>query len=301
MPKIKVLIIGYGSIGRKYFQILKKINSIKDITIFTSQKNIPNSINKISEIKKINPDIIIISTTTDKHYKYLNIVNSTFKNKKILVEKPLFIKLNTIKNIKNRIFVGYNLRLHPVIKFIKKWVKKKKLISAELYCGSYLPNWRKQPLKKTSSYDKKLSGGILSELSHEIDYARFLFGNLKNNYLVIKKLSRLKIKDDDYCNISFLTKNSSVINVNLNYYSLISKRFIILDTNKGSLQADLINGNVITKIHSSNLRTVKIKSKLDDTYKEQIMLLINNKLKNLCSYQDAYETLKNIKLITRKL
>ena len=179
--------------------------------------------------------------------------------------------------------------------------REKKLISAELYCGSYLPNWRKRPLKKTSSYDKKLSGGILSELSHEIDYARFLFGNLKNNYLVIKKLSRLKIKDDDYCNISFLTKNNSIVNINLNYYSLISKRFIILDTNRGSLLADLINGKVITKTYSSNLKTVKIKFKLDNTYKEQIMSLINNKLKNLCSYQDAYETLKNIKLIKRKL
>ncbi len=301
MPKIKVLIIGYGSIGRKYFKILKKINLIKDITIYTSQKNIPNSISKINEIKKINPDIIIISTTTDKHYKYLKIVNSTFKNKKILVEKPLFTKLNSIKNIKNKIFVGYNLRLHPVIMFIKKWMKQKKLISAELYCGSYLPNWRKQPLKKTSSYDKKLSGGILSELSHEIDYARFLFGNLKNNYLMMRKLSSLKIKDDDYCNVSFFTKNNSIININLNYYSLISKRFIILDTNKGSLLADLISGNVITKIYSSNLKKVKIKFKLDNTYKEQIILLINNKLKKLCSYQDAYRTLKNIKLIKRKL
>jgi len=174
MPKIKVLIIGYGSIGRKYYKILNKINLIKDIFIFTSQKNIRNSINKIYQIKNINPDVIIISNSTDKHYKYLKIINSLFKNKKILVEKPLFIKLNTLSKIQNKIFVGYNLRLHPVIQFIKKWLNKKKLNSAELYCGSYLPNWRKRPIKETSSYDKKSSGGILSELSHEIDYARFL-------------------------------------------------------------------------------------------------------------------------------
>ena len=54
MPKIKVLIIGYGSIGRKYYKILNKINLIKDIFIFTSQKNIRNSINKIYQIKNIN-------------------------------------------------------------------------------------------------------------------------------------------------------------------------------------------------------------------------------------------------------
>lgn len=301
MPKIKVLIIGYGSIGRKYFKILNKIKLIKDIIIFTSQKKISNSINKISEIKKINPDIIIISTTTDKHYKYLKFVNSIFNNKKILVEKPLFIKLNTLNKIKNKIFVGYNLRLHPVIKFIKKWVKKRKLISAELYCGSYLPDWRKKPIKYTSSYDKKLSGGILSELSHEIDYARFLFGNIKNNYLLTKKLSNLKIKDDDYCNVSFLTQHKSVININLNYYSLISKRFIILDTVNGSLYADLLKGDIFIKKSSSNLKKLKVKFNINDTYKEQIMLLIQNKLNKLCSYKDAYETLKSIKIIKKKL
>ena len=301
MSKIKVLIVGYGSIGRKYYKILKKLNFVDKITIFTSQKKISNSINKLIDIKKINPDIIIISSPTNSHYKYLKVINSFFKNKKILVEKPLFLKLNTLKNIKNKIFVGYNLRLHPVIKFVKKWVKKKKVVSAELYCGSYLPDWRKKPINKTSSYNKKISGGILSELSHEVDYARFLFGNLKNNYLVTRKLSNLKIKDDDYCNISYLTKYKSVINITLNYYSLISKRFIILDTKKESLNADLINGNIFTKTYSSNLKKINIKFNINDTYREQFILLAKNKFKSLCTYQDAYETLKTIKLIKKKL
>ena len=127
MSKIKVLIIGYGSIGRKYHRILKKIKEIDDVVIFTSQKKILNSIDSVSDLKKINPDIIIISSTSNTHYKYLKIVNSIYKNKRILVEKPLFIKLEKLEHLNNKIFVGYNLRFLPVIKFLKKYLKKKKL------------------------------------------------------------------------------------------------------------------------------------------------------------------------------
>ena len=300
MSKIKVLIIGYGSIGRKYHRILKKIKEIDDVVIFTSQKKILNSIDSVSDLKKINPDIIIISSTSNTHYKYLKIVNSIYKNKRILVEKPLFVKLEKIEHLNNKIFVGYNLRFLPVIKFLKKYLKKKKVISAAIYCGSYLPSWRKRNINQTSSYDKKISGGILLELSHEIDYSRYLFGNLKNIFLISKKLSSLSIKDDDYCNLAFYTKEKSIINITLNYYSHIKKRFLIIDTKKESFYVDLINGEITIKSMSAILKR-KFNYDINKTYKEQVLSIIRKKFKDLCSYNDAYETLKTVKQIKKKL
>ena len=294
MPKFKALIIGYGSIGRKHHEILKKIKKIDEIFIFTSQKNIKKSINKLSDIKIINPDFIIISSTTNTHYKYLNFINSNFINKKILVEKPLFINLHKIDKIKNNIFVGYNLRLHPIIRFIKNWAKNKKILSADIYCGSYLPNWRNRPLQKTSSYDKKINGGIIYELSHEIDYARFIFGPLKKLFLFKKKLSTIKMKDNDYSQIIFKTKKGSIISIKLNYYSYIRKRFIIIDSPKESLFANLITGEIVTQSNTKK-KIKKFKYNIDNTYKEQMTLLIKEKFKNLCSYNEGFETLKTIR------
>ena len=55
--KLNVLVIGFGSIGKKHCKILKKLTN--NITVFTSQ-NIKN-FNKISSLKKIKElDLIIL-------------------------------------------------------------------------------------------------------------------------------------------------------------------------------------------------------------------------------------------------
>ena len=94
-----VLVIGYGSMGKKHVESLKNIG-IKDIHILSKQKKIPfKTINRISEINKVNPDYIIIANETSKHYQTLKYLENNFKNKKILVEKPLFHKFKYLKLI----------------------------------------------------------------------------------------------------------------------------------------------------------------------------------------------------------
>ena len=56
-----------------------------------------------------------------------------FSGKTILVEKPLFDKYYGLKITKNSVYVGYNLRFHPVIKLIKeKYVHRKTTNSRKL-------------------------------------------------------------------------------------------------------------------------------------------------------------------------
>ena len=75
------LIIGYGSIGERHAKLLKKFKNISKIYILT--KRICNNFNKIksiSEIKKINPDYIVISSRTSDHFKHLSYVEKHLKN-----------------------------------------------------------------------------------------------------------------------------------------------------------------------------------------------------------------------------
>ena len=56
--------------------------------------------------RKIDCDYILICSPTINHFKHFTIIEKNFKNKKVLIEKPLFNKFYKIKNnLKNRYYV----------------------------------------------------------------------------------------------------------------------------------------------------------------------------------------------------
>ena len=157
---MNVLIIGFGSIGKRHFSVLSNMKKIKNIKICTNSNiKLTLKIDLDSKNKRIQSDYIIISSQTSDHLKHLSFINKTLNNKVILVEKPIFhsknIKLLSNKN--NKIFVGYNLRFDPMILYLKKFFNNKnltKLLNVTVYCGSYLPNWRNN-INYKLNYSKK--------------------------------------------------------------------------------------------------------------------------------------------------
>ena len=61
------------------------------------------------------------------------------------------------------------------------------------------------------------------ELSHEIDYVNWIFGEFKNLNIFSKKISDLKIDVDDILNVTAKIKNS-FLNVSLNFFSMSERR-----------------------------------------------------------------------------
>ena len=117
---LKTLVIGYGSIGETHVRILNNMKRISTITVLTKQKNIHfPSINDIKHIIDLDPDYIVIASPTNSHFRYFKYIEEVYNNKLLLIEKPLFLKSIKVSNIKNTIFVGYNLRFHPVLKKLK--------------------------------------------------------------------------------------------------------------------------------------------------------------------------------------
>ena len=158
----KILIIGRGSISSKHILALKLISKKFEIINISSRKFNNNY------AKQNFFDMIVICSPSSFHYKHMQIVEQNFNNIKVLIEKPLFDKFYKIKTkIKNKYFVGYNLRFHPVINYLKKKISNKKIFSINIISHSFLPSWRKKNYTRSVSARKKLGGGILLELSHE--------------------------------------------------------------------------------------------------------------------------------------
>jgi predicted dehydrogenase len=130
----KVIVIGFGTTGKRYFQILKKKNV--DILIlrkskkkiFYKNKNIAITQIDLMNISLSNIDLAIISSPVKTHWYYLKIFLKLKLD--IIVEKPVinttsqFKKLkHLIKKFNNNFYINhsdlYNQNLHKLIKNLK--------------------------------------------------------------------------------------------------------------------------------------------------------------------------------------
>lgn len=298
--KKKLLIIGYGSSGRRFANIAKKKFSGIEIFILSQQKKIRfNTIKKISDIKSVNPNFIIICSPTKLHFDQLKKINSLFRNRRILIEKPLFDEFKKINKINNKVFVGFNLRTLKIIKFVKSFIRKNKNKIYDVYFlnHSYLPNWRKNiDYQKSSSAKKKFGGGVILDCSHEIDLVRWMIGDVKIINVLKSKKSNLNIDTEDNCKIFAKNKRSSII-IDLNYYSFFKKRVIFINGYNFNLKADLLNSRIT--ILKKNKKIIKKFNKKDiqESYFKELKDLLMNKNQNLTNYNSALLTQKLIQKI----
>ena len=165
---MKILFVGLGSIGQRHLQNIKKLypNSflyalrkrnkslvIKETKILKN-KNLEKIFNlKIlrdyKRAKKLKPDLVLICNPTNFHYRDANFF---VRNKiNVFVEKPIIANLNKIKKLNLKIkklkvntMVGYQLRFHPMVKFVKNLIYKRRygsVVKASFKNLSYLPDY----------------------------------------------------------------------------------------------------------------------------------------------------------------
>ncbi len=300
--KKKVLIFGFGSIGIRHANLLYKLKKISNVVVFSRRRiNKFKSTNNIKDILEYNPDYIVVCSETYQHHRSIKIIEKHFKNKIVLVEKPLFHKPVKLSFKHNKYYVGYNLRFHPVVKFLKNRIKQKEIFSVSIFCNSFLPKWRKN-IDYFNSYSssKTKGGGVLLDLSHEIDYLQWLFGKVnKIEYKKIKKISNLKIKSEDVAQVIGKIENINFY-LNLTYFSRFEERRIIIDSKKETIIGDLIKCNIKT-INKNNLKITKFNNNINQTYIDQHLAILTNQSKNLCKVEDAKNTISLIDKLKKKI
>ena len=299
MFKIKnILLIGYGSITKKHIKALNKLNFKKNIFILSNRKHKgKNFISKL-DIKKINPDYIIVCSETHHHIKNLNLIEKNLTNKLILLEKPVCEKLYKLNKLKNKYFVNYQLRLHPIIQKAKKVFKNKKILNLQVICNSFLPDWRKRNYSKIYSSDRNKGGGVLLDLSHEIDYILWIFDKIKIQHFKINKISKLKIDSEDFASLSGSVSGKGNLQLSLSYFSRINSRSISVDSDKESFYGDLAKNYLKFKNNKKEIVKyfqIKQSTLLYNVHKK----IIKGKFKDLCTLKEGISVLKFIEKLKK--
>jgi predicted dehydrogenase len=140
------------------------------------------------------------------------------------------------------------------------------------------------------------------ELSHEIDYAKWIFGNFTKIFCKVSKVSNLKVNVEDNAKILLFSKDKFTVNINLDFCRKDKVRKCEVVGAKGTLVWNSLNNKVIY-YNASKKKWLKISFKKNDiksTYllqlKEMFTACISKKKinGNLVSYTDAYNTMKLI-------
>jgi len=272
------------------------MDKISEVVVLSSQSNLPfKTIKSTEEIPGLDPDYLVVASNTALHHEQLVFVDNNLQSRKILMEKPLFDVFHDLEIRNNQVFVGYNLRFHPLIQLIKEKITNKKLWNIQIFCGSYLPNWRPgRDYRETSSAKKETGGGVLLDLSHELDYVQWLTGEIDIINTVNEKVSDLGIDTDDILILSGKSESGAYVHITLNYFTRRPIRQFIIDGEGISIQADLITNSlsVIEQTEESEFSWPELNR--DETYLAQHSAIINGDLSCVCTFKEGLETMQLI-------
>lgn len=297
---MNILIIGYGSIGKRHEEVLKSMSRNFEIHIVTKQ-NLDEKVT-FKDLDAINDlsvyDYFIIASETYKHYEQLQYLNSKLKNKIIFCEKPLFEEFKTFGNINNIIYIGYVLRFHPLMLKLKEMLTNEKIIAASIKCGQYLPGWRPDiDYRNSYSAKKDEGGGVLLDLSHEIDYCQWLFGKLSELKSYQLKISDLEIDSDDIAMFIGKTGNGVLINLSIDYISKITHRKMIIETLESTYELDFIANSLKQNDKHGNNRLFEVeKLERNDLFVSMHASILSDG-KHACTLTEGLDVMYTIGMI----
>ena len=312
----KILICGLGSIGRFYIRLIKNKWPFIKILILRSGKgkdyeesNCADQVFfNLEDALNSKPDACIISSPASCHLEQALALGRL--RVPILIEKPLgtseeslsswqeLIELN--KHIP--IFIGYVLRADPCSLFLKNFLSSHQigtLIEADFFCGSWLPEWRKGvDYRDCVSARKDLGGGVLLELSHEIDLALWTLGKIKIYSSRIINNGLLDISVEDQVLIAGFNENCSSITFRLNFCSKPNRRFTTFRGTSGEIIWDIYNKEITYSIDKKISKSKKFNLSKEDLFTiqlNQFFNAINHKESFLCTLSEGLLVLDVIK------
>lgn len=289
------LVVGFGSIGARHARILTDLGFVvhvvsnRKIQGFAHHSDIPAALGSAAF------DYAVICQPTSFHYQAaLELKKNNFQGR-LLIEKPLFEKGDYPSLFPLAPYVGYNLRFHPIIKKIVELIQGVPLYSMHVYCGQYLPQWREgRDYRETYSSSIKHGGGVLRDLSHELDYICHLTGKWEEIAAWGGKVSDLEIDSEDLFGFLIKTEKCPLISLQINYLDLRAGRQIVLNGEGLSLKADLVSGLI-----EFNNEVIEYSVARDQTYIDQHKDILSDGPEFACTYEQGLDILELIEASQR--
>lgn len=308
MKKLKIGIVGLGSIGTRHLKnlaaVLDERNIQYEMDAIRSNRGKPLSSEVAALIKrsiivekavKESYDILFITNPTSMHFETLQKFSKNARA--FFVEKPVFdtwdVDLDGLQLEKDKIvYVACPLRYTAVINYLKRNINVKDVFSVRIISSSYLPEWRPGiDYRQTYSAKKELGGGVSIDLIHEWDYLYYLFGEPEEVCSFKGKYSDLEINSDDLA-VSMARYPDKIAELHLDYFGRSPIRKIQLFIADDIIIGDLINQEVS---FMKSQKTIHFDEQRNDYQQKEIKTFLDifeGKAENPNDLQTALKVLK---------
>ena len=258
---MKLLVIGCGSIGERHIRNLKSLlvrNIIacdvrKERLQLIERKHGVETYDNIEKALDQQASAVLVCTPTSTHIPIA--LSAANRGQHLFIEKPLSDTLDGIDQLirivqekKLVTLVGCNTRFYASMRLVKKLVDEGsvgRVLSARASCGFYLPYWHpRQDYRKSYTANKSLGGGIILDDIHEIDYLRWLLGEVKEVFCISDKISNLEMDTEDFAAILLRFESGTVAEVHLDCLQHTYRRSCELIGEKGLIIWDYIKESV---------------------------------------------------------
>jgi len=238
---MKALVVGWGSIGRQHVAALQALGIQCGVV---SAYEAPHPVFRSIEegLTVFDPDYVVVANKTVDHLKVVEDLAKLQFSGDVLVDKPLFHRDVAAPHHTFRSFsVGYQLRFHPALVELRQALQNEQALSCHCYCGQYLPDWRPS-VDYRSSYSARADqgGGVLRDLSHELDYLQWFFGSMREVKAIGGKLSPLETTSEDIVGVVASFERCPVVTLQLNYVDRVLRRECVVTAAEHSFRADLV-------------------------------------------------------------
>ena len=229
---MNILVIGRGSIGKQHLKSLRSLKKTHALTVheFQPTSHGPAYFNELQgALENQHIEAVLICNPTSQHVQTALVC--LHRGVHVFLEKPLGVSFDA-KNFKEierlvkekecTFMVGYDMRFNPWIVKMKELVEQNtigKIWGARVMAGQYLPDWRPgTDYRQTYSAKKEMGGGVLLDLSHELDYLLWLMPQ-KVVEVTARKVTtgQLEIDTEDIASVIVGFEAGATAQVHLDY------------------------------------------------------------------------------------
>lgn len=263
---MKILFLGLGSIGLRHAGLIR--NLFPDHTLFAmrtraASAGIPGTreasdlamenlgireVRDWVEAGQLGIEAAFITNPTHMHVP--TALECARRGWHLFIEKPIGTTMSGVKELQAAVrergltaYVAYDLRFHPVVEALRNMIRGSRVVEAEVVCTSWMPAWRPgRDHLATYSARADMGGGVLLDLSHEIDYAAYLFGNLDRLRGRMGRRAEVTLDAEDFAELETECAGGAHVRIRLDFADRREARTVAIRLADGRVLEGDLNG-----------------------------------------------------------